>query len=66
MKVYIFILQILGILYWPIYVAGFLLHRLALLLLVIAYILGLRPKMAFDIFISIFKLSSHEQRRPYW
>lgn len=46
---------ILGILYYPIYAAAWLLHKIARLILAIAYIFMLQKQLAKDIITNFFK-----------
>lgn len=60
-----------GLFYVPIYIAAFMLHRVALLLLSIAYLFGLRLQLAKDCFKQVFKYGKDDERQPraprvYW
>lgn len=63
--------SILGVVYAPIYIAAFLLHRVGLLILSIAYFFGLRWNLAKGCFKQVFKYEKDDERQPkaprtYW
>ena len=54
----------LGLFYAPIYITAFILHRVGLLILSIAYLLGLRLQLSLDCFKQVFKYGKEDKRQP--
>lgn len=63
-KILVILWVALGLFYVPVYIAACILHRVALLLLSVAYLFGLRLRLAKDCFKQVFRYGRDDNRQP--
>lgn len=63
-KILVILWVALSLFYVPVYITSFILHRVALLLLSIAYLFGLRLRLAKDCFKQVFRYGKDDERQP--